>query len=219
MKIGIMGGTFNPIHIGHMLLAQFAYEDYELDEIWFLPNGNPPHKRTADETEEALSHRVEMVRKAICDVPYFKLCLHEADSNTHSYTYQTLQELTALYPEHKFYFILGADSLFSIEHWKCFQKIFPNCVILAAMRDVREIRDMETQISYLKEKYGARIELLMAPLIDISSTGIRARASQGLSVYYMVPDTVAEYIRDNRLYAMKPEARERETRKCPLAVK
>lgn len=205
MKIGIMGGTFNPIHIGHLLLAQFAYEDYGLGEIWFLPNGNPPHKRTADETEEALSHRVEMVRRAICDVPHFKLCLHEANSGAHSYTYQTLQAFTASFPEHEFYFILGADSLFSIEKWKCFQKIFPNCRILAAMRDDRDMEDMERQISYLENRYGAKIELLMAPLIDISSTGIRARASRGLSVYYMVPDTVADYIQKNRLYAVAPK--------------
>lgn len=200
MKIGIIGGTFNPIHIGHLLLAQFAYEDYVLEEIWFLPNGNPPHKQIEDETEEALSHRIEMVRRAISDVPYFKLCLHEADSSSHSYTYQTLREFTKLYPEDEFYFILGADSLFSIEKWKCFEQIFPNCTILAAMRDDRDVKEMERQISYLEERYGAKIKLLMAPLIEISSTGIRARAACGLSVYYMVPDAVADYIRQNKLY-------------------
>lgn len=200
MKIGILGGTFNPVHIGHLLLAQFAYEDFMLDEIWFMPNGNPPHKDTADETEEALAHRIEMLREAIQDMPYFKLCLYEANSGTHSYTYQTMQELTVLYPEHEFYFILGADSLFTIEKWKCFRQIFPNCTILAAMRDDRDVKDMEKQITYLKERYAARIELLMAPLIEISSTGIRARAARGLSVYYMVPDAVADYIQRNRLY-------------------
>ena len=114
MKIGIMGGTFDPIHIGHLLLAQFAYEECALDEIWFLPNGNPPHKQTK-EGQDALAHRVEMVRLAIDDVPYFKLCLHESRINRHSYTYKTMQELNALYPENEFYFILGADSLFAIE--------------------------------------------------------------------------------------------------------
>lgn len=72
MKIGIMGGTFDPIHIGHLLLAEFAYEDFGLDEIWFLPNGNPPHKKT-DETEKALAHRIKMVELAICDVPHFRM--------------------------------------------------------------------------------------------------------------------------------------------------
>ena len=86
MKIGIMGGTFEPIHIGHLLLGEFAYEDFGLDEIWFLPNGNPPHKETLD-TEEAMHHRIEMVRLAIKSKPNFSLNLSEADTKKHSYTY------------------------------------------------------------------------------------------------------------------------------------
>ena len=150
MKIGIMGGTFDPIHIGHLLLGMFAYEDFGLDEIWFLPNGNPPHKQTK-EGEEALGHRIEMVRRAISDVPYFRLCLHEAKEKEHSYTYKTMRELCALYPEDTFYFILGADSLFAIEEWKYFREIFPTCTILAAMRDDKDVEDMMRQISYLEE--------------------------------------------------------------------
>ncbi len=198
MKIGIMGGTFDPIHIGHLLLGEFAYEDYGLDEIWYLPNGNPPHKQQAEES--TLNHRVEMIRQAIRNVPYFKLCLHEAKETEHSYTYQTMRELNTLYPENDFYFILGADSLFSIETWKYFREIFPTCTILAAMRDDKDAADMRMQIRYLEEKYGARIRILQAPLLEISSTTLRERASRGQSVSYMVPDAVAEYIKKNRLY-------------------
>ena len=198
MKIGIMGGTFDPIHIGHLLLGQFAYEDFGLDEIWFLPNGNPPHKQT-EEGKKALHNRIEMVRLAIQEKPYFKLCLHEAKETEHSYTYRTMQEL-CLYPEHKFYFILGADSLFEIETWKYFREIFPTCTILAAMRDDKNVEAMLKQMSYLKERYGACIELLRAPLLEISSTSIRNRAFRSLSVYYLVPDAVAKYIQDNHLY-------------------
>ena len=86
MKIGIMGGTFDPVHIGHLLLGEFAYEEFGLDEIWFMPNGNPPHKKT-EYTEEALHHRIEMVKLAVSDVPYFKVCLYEAETEEHSYTY------------------------------------------------------------------------------------------------------------------------------------
>ena len=164
MKIGIMGGTFDPIHIGHLLLGEFAYEDFGLDEIWFLPNGNPPHKETSD-AEEDLRHRVEMVRLAIGSVPYFRLNMHEADVDRHSYTYKTMQEFNSRYPENEHYFILGADSLFSIEQWKYFREIFPTCTILAAMRDDKDAEDMKAQIKYLSEKYGARIELLQAPLV------------------------------------------------------
>ena len=199
MKIGIMGGTFDPIHIGHLLLGQFAYEDFGLDEIWFLPNGNPPHKQT-EEGKKALHNRIEMVRLAIQEKPYFKLCLHEAKETEHSYTYRTMQELNDLYPEHKFYFILGADSLFEIETWKYFREIFPTCTILAAMRDDKNVEAMLKQMSYLKEHYGACIELLRAPLLEISSTSIRNRAFRSLSVYYLVPDAVAKYIQDNHLY-------------------
>lgn len=199
MKIGIMGGTFDPIHIGHLLLGEFAYEDFGLDEIWFLPNGNPPHKETED-TEQALKHRIEMVRQAIADIPYFRLDLYEADTSRHSYTYRTLREFNRVYPENEFYFILGADSLFSIEKWKYFREIFPACTILAAMRDDKDAEDMKRQIRYLTDKYGARIELLQAPLLEISSTTIRERAAKDLSVRYMVPDAVADYIRRYHLY-------------------
>lgn len=201
MKIGIMGGTFDPIHIGHLLLGQFAYEDFGLDEIWYLPNGNPPHKQTED-GKRALAHRIEMVRLAIQDMPYFKLCLHEAKETEHSYTYKTMRELNAQYPEHKFYFILGADSLFEIETWKFFKEIFPTCTILAAMRDDKNVEEMLVQMTDLSERYGAKIELLRAPLLEISSTAIRSRACRNLSVYYMVPDAVAEYISKNKLYRM-----------------
>ena len=204
MKIGIMGGTFDPIHIGHLLLGEFAYEDFGLDEIWFLPNGNPPHKETAD-TGTSLEHRIEMIRKAIEGVPHFRLNLHEANTEEHSYTYQTMQEFNQMFPEHEFYFILGADSLFSIEQWKYFREIFPTCTILAAMRDDKDGREMQRQILYLTEKYGARIRLLQAPLLEISSTVIRDRASRYLGVRYMVPDSVAEYIRTNHLYKKKED--------------
>lgn len=204
MKIGIMGGTFDPIHIGHLLLGEFAYEDFGLDEIWFLPNGNPPHKETAD-TGTSLEHRIEMIRKAIEGVPHFRLNLHEANTEEHSYTYRTMQEFNQMFPEHEFYFILGADSLFSIEQWKYFREIFPTCTILAAMRDDKDGREMQRQILYLTEKYGARIRLLQAPLLEISSTVIRDRASRDLGVRYMVPDSVAEYIRTNHLYKKKED--------------
>lgn len=204
MKIGIMGGTFDPIHIGHLLLGEFAYENFHLDEIWFLPNGNPPHK-TTDESGVSLDDRIEMVKLATDDVPYFRMNLYEASSKKHSYTYSTMRALREMYPEHEFFFILGADSLFSIEQWKNFREIFPSCTILAAMRDDKDTESMQAQIRYLNEKYGADIRLLQAPLVEISSTTIRRRAEKGLSIRYMVPDVVAEYIQSNALYKIKSE--------------
>lgn len=204
MKIGIMGGTFDPIHIGHLLLGEFAYENFHLDEIWFLLNGNPPHK-TTDESGVSLDDRIEMVKLATDDVPYFRMNLYEASSKKHSYTYSTMRALREMYPEHEFFFILGADSLFSIEQWKNFREIFPSCTILAAMRDDKDTESMQAQIRYLNEKYGADIRLLQAPLVEISSTTIRRRAEKGLSIRYMVPDVVSEYIQSNALYKIKSE--------------
>ena len=204
MKIGIMGGTFDPIHIGHLLLGEFAYENFHLDEIWFLPNGNPPHK-TTDESGVSLDDRIEMVKLATDNVPYFRMNLYEASSKKHSYTYSTMRALREMYPEHEFFFILGADSLFSIEQWKNFREIFPSCTILAAMRDDKDTESMQAQIRYLNEKYGADIRLLQAPLVEISSTTIRRRAEKGLSIRYMVPDVVSEYIQSNALYKIKSE--------------
>lgn len=141
-----------------------------------------------------------MIKRAIQGVSYFRLNLHEANASEHSYTYQTMREFNQMFPEHEFYFILGADSLFSIEQWKYFREIFPTCTILAAMRDDKDALEMQDQILYLTEKYGARIRLLQAPLLEISSTVIRERASRNLGVRYMVPDSVAEYIKMNHLY-------------------
>lgn len=203
MKIGIMGGTFDPIHIGHLLLGEFAYENFHLDKIWFLPNGNPPHKATAEESGVSLNDRIEMVRLATDDVPYFDLNLYEATASKHSYTFSTMKALRKMYPEYEFFFILGADSLFSIEEWKNFREIFPSCTILAAMRDDKDTESMQAQIEYLKTMYGADIRLLRAPLVEISSTTIRRRARKSLSIRYMVPDAVSEYIQNNALYKTK----------------
>lgn len=194
-----MGGTFNPVHIGHLLLGEFAYEQFELDEIWFMPNGNPPHKEVVS-WENALAQRIAMLRLAIDGVPYFKLSLHEADESKHSYTYQTLKELKEQYPENEYYFILGADSLFALETWKNYKEIFPSCIILAAIRDDKMQEDVIVQIRYLIQKYHADIWLLKAPKLEISSTELRERIQQKKSIKYMVPQSVEEYIVEHQIY-------------------
>ena len=116
MKIGIMGGTFDPIHNGHLMLGNYAYKLFRLDQVWFLPNGNPPHKSSAA-IESMTVNRVEMVQKAIQPYAYFRLEKYEVERKEISYSYQTMQYFQDRYPEHEFYFIIGADSLFSIEKW------------------------------------------------------------------------------------------------------
>lgn len=111
MKIGIMGGTFDPIHNGHLMLGEYAARQFRLQRVWFLPNGNPPHKSG----EISIRHRIEMVKLALEGHDRFELNLYEAEKGTVSYSYDTIRNLNELYPEHEFYFIIGADSLFSIE--------------------------------------------------------------------------------------------------------
>lgn len=133
-KIGIMGGTFDPIHIGHLILGEAAYEQFGLDEVWFLPAGNPPHKRNrAGQAKDA--QRVEMVRRAIASNPHFVLCTKEMEDEGYTYSYRTLEAMRKEHPGTEFYFIIGADSLFYFDEWKNPERICAAAKILVATRD------------------------------------------------------------------------------------
>ena len=199
MKIGIMGGTFDPIHSGHLMLGRFARDLFALDEIWFMPNGTPPHK-TSDSIELRTKHRVEMVKRAISNEKDFALQLYEVENQEVNYSYLTMEYFTEVYPEHEFYFIIGADSLFSIEKWKYPERLLKTCVILAAYRDGKKKKEMDEQIAYLNQKFGADIRLLNTPNVDISSSEIREKLRANEDVSDMMPTHVYEYILENQLY-------------------
>lgn len=199
MKIGILGGTFDPVHNGHLMLARYAKELYELDKIWIMPNGNPPHKQE-DTIESKTRHRVEMVKRAIAHEKDFELQLYEVERKEVNYSYLTMEHFRDSYPEHEFYFIIGADSLFSLELWKCPDRLLHSCIILAAYRDGKSREEMETQISYLNQKYHADIRLLNMPNVDISSSEIREDLKEQESIKNMVPTSVYEYILENQLF-------------------
>lgn len=197
-KIGIMGGTFNPIHNGHLLIADYAREEYNLSQVLFLPTGHSPHKRSQQITPA--SQRCDMITLAIQDNPFFTLELMEVEEERISYTYITIPKLQEKYANAELYFILGADSLFDIESWKEPGKILASCNVLAAYReDAREL-DFLKQISYLNEKYHARISTLHTPCFDVSSRDIRSRVNRNLSIRYLVPKEVANYITKKGLY-------------------
>lgn len=202
MKIGIMGGTFNPIHNGHLMLGEYAYKLYGLDEVWFMPNGNPPHKENAS-IEVNTVGRVKMVTYAISDTPYFKLQTYEVDRTEISYSYQTMEYFQSIYPTHEFYFIIGADSLFSIEKWRHPERLFKTCAILAAYRNETATTEMLSQIHYLVRKYEADIRLLNTPNVNISSSEIRQRIQRGESIKNWVPERVKQYIEAENLYKGK----------------
>lgn len=200
MKIGIMGGTFDPIHNGHLMLGEYAYHQYGLDKVWFMPNGNPPHK-TDESIETQTQNRVEMVKRAIIDTEYFSLQTYEVDTKGVHYSYKTMEYFRENYPEHEFYFILGADSLFSMEKWVHPELFLKSCVVLAAFRDDKDtIEEMDKQIQYLNDKYTADIRLLNTPNVDVSSSLIRENIKEGKSIKELLPEAVFAYITEKGLY-------------------
>ena len=197
-KIGIMGGTFNPIHMGHLLLAEWAMEAAKLDEVWVIPTGCSYMKAGQDiATPE---DRYRMVCMAVENNKRLKCDDIEIRRQGYTYSYETLELLNQKYPEYHFYFIFGADCLFSIETWKYPEKIFANSSIIAAVRGNTSTDKMQEKIEMLKRKYQADISLLPFLQLDISSTEIRKRISLGKSIRYLVPDCVIAYIEEKGLY-------------------
>ena len=203
MKIGIMGGTFDPIHNGHLEIAKAAYEQFHLDKVWFMPNGNPPHKALTD-IGSSVKERLRMVELAIEGQDGFCLEAYEARKKSVSCSYETMEYFNKIYPEDDFYFIIGADSLFAVDRWVHPERLFPTCTILAAYRDEMNTRDkMEKLMHYLRERYHAKCGLLVSPLIDISSSELRERIKEGESIRGFVPKKVEEYIKHEFLYGYK----------------
>ena len=193
-----MGGTFNPIHVGHLLLAENARDSFGLDEILFIPSGRSYMKQEAEILDRR--ERYEMTSLAIEGNPAFSISDIEVRRKGNTYTCDTLSRLKASEPETEFYFIVGADSLFSMETWREPERIFRDCVVLAAVRDDKDSDKLQGQISYLEEKFNARIYQITFKEIDISSTDIRMRLANGQSIRYMVPDKVISYIEEHHLY-------------------
>lgn len=197
-KIGIMGGTFNPIHMGHLIIAEKAREQSGLNKILFVPSGLPYMKDCRQVLPGKI--RTRMTELAIQNNPFFAVSTIEVDREGRTYTYETLETLRGQNPDTEYYFILGADSLWSIETWKYPERIFAACHILAAVRDEKSLEDMEKQSLYLKKTYHADIELLRTGHMEISSSAIRNLCKEEKSIRYLVPEAVYDYIIQNKLY-------------------
>ncbi len=198
-RIGIMGGTFDPIHIGHLMLAECAYEQFRLEKVLFLPSGNPPHKRNRPDGASD-EDRLEMVRLAISDNPHFVLDHEEMEREGDTYTYETLEILNRLHPDTDYYFIIGGDSLMAFDTWMHPELIAQRCILVAAVRDQLDQETMKQRMIQLNTKYGADIRLLRTPDLDIASSSIRLWCREERSVRYYVPDPVREYILAHNLY-------------------
>ena len=197
-KIGILGGSFDPIHNGHLAIAKAAYEDYQLDEVWFIPAGHSPNKEESEMT--APDVRAEMVALAIRPYPFFKLSMIEILSEETSYTYLTLTKLCEQYPDAVFYFIMGADSLDYFEQWRRPEIICQKAVILVAVREHWDLENVSEKIRKLQQTFQAQIYPLSCKRFDAASRDIRLRLQNGTASIGELPDAVLAFIRENHLY-------------------
>lgn len=193
-----MGGTFNPIHYGHLLLAQTAREALSLDKILFMPSGNSYMKEASCILSGDI--RGQMVRLALKGNPYFIFSDLELQRQGPTYTCDTLAILKERMPQAQYYFILGEDNLLTIKKWKNPEFILKNCVIAGAVRESENTSRILDAAKSLREEYQADIRILPARRIDLSSTEIRERLKKGQAVRYMLPESVIEYIAENNLY-------------------
>ena len=200
-KTGIMGGSFNPIHVGHLEIAECAWKEYGLDEILFIPNYCPPHKDSSEMLDA--KSRLDMVKLAIQGHPNYTVTDREIQKGGLSYTYLTINELKAEEPDTEFYFLMGADSLADFRKWSHAEVIASKCHILAAMREELGDEDVKQIADELSLEYQGNFSLLKIPPTDISSTQIRKDIRMGNSISGKVPKAVEDYILIHRLYSQK----------------
>lgn len=199
-KIGILGGTFNPIHTGHLMLAEYAL-DAGLSEVWFIPTGQSYMKEA--QTVLPGEERLKMTELAVLSHPAFRCLDLEVRRGGRTYTYETLELLKARYPEDAFYFLIGADCLDTIHTWKCPERIFACCTLLAALRDDTPKEWMEEKKEKLEAAFGARIQWLPFLRFSLSSTELRERVRADRSIRYLTPESVRAYIREKGFYREK----------------
>ncbi|NMA96234.1 MAG: nicotinate-nucleotide adenylyltransferase [Clostridiales bacterium] len=197
-NIGIMGGTFDPIHIGHLIMGEIVGQEFDLHEVIYIPVGDPPHK--SGESIASAAHRYKMMKKAIADNPRFNLSDIEINRTGKTYTIDTMEQLHKVYEGANFYFIIGADSLLQIRTWKRVDELFRKCSFIVYRRWGSSDGELIEEAKNLRRIYSANIFFASGPLIGVSSTYIRESLKEGQTVKYLVPDTVLEYIDQNRIY-------------------
>lgn len=195
MRLGIMGGTFDPIHYGHLFVAEEARAIFGLEKVLFVPNGNPPHKK--DYAITSARHRFAMTQIATAENPFFQCSSIEQERDGPSYTYETLALLRKEYSGHELYYITGVDAVSDILSWKRHEEVIGNAKFIAATRPGF---DPEALKQRLPEAYMNRIYLLRTTAIGTSSTDIRERVRTNLPVRYLTSDGVLDYIRRQNLY-------------------
>jgi nicotinate-nucleotide adenylyltransferase len=196
-RVGILGGTFNPPHIGHLVCAQEALTWLELDEVWLMPVAAPPHKRI--EGDPGAAHRVAMCRLAAEADPRLSVSLAEVERGGASFTVDTLRDLHQRAPQNELTFIVGGDMAHSLPTWRDPEAVLELATLAVAEREGVRRMDIAERLSGLT---GApdRVRFFDMPRIDVSSSLIRRRVAAGQPIRYLVPDPVAEYIASEALY-------------------
>ncbi|MDO5133551.1 MAG: nicotinate-nucleotide adenylyltransferase [Eubacteriales bacterium] len=200
-RVGILGGTFDPIHTAHLILAEAAYDTFSLEEVLLMPSGHSYLKDDRPQKVLPPQIRYEMVCEAAAENPHFTASDFELRRPGNTYTCDTLRELKALHPDTHYFFIVGADSVRSILTWKNPEEIFQSCTLLAALReDGVPTEEFLRESDRLRRDYGADLHMLEIPAIGISSTDIRNRVKNGRTIHYLVPDRVERYIMEKGIY-------------------
>jgi nicotinate-nucleotide adenylyltransferase len=199
-KIGVLGGTFDPIHLGHLIVAEDIRQKLGLGEVLFVPAGRPGLKLKEEKPISAAEHRLAMVRLAVASDPYFKVSTLEIDRPGLSYSIDTVLELKAkLSAGAEIYFIVGPDALAELPRWKDPGRLVEVCQVVGIGRPGHAQTDLHILESSIPG-VSQRIRLMDVPQIDISATEIRRRVAQRLSIRYLVPEAVEKYIAEHRLY-------------------
>ena len=196
MRIGMFGGSFDPIHFGHLILAEQCREQAQLDEVWLIPSATAPNKQ--DGAQATDRQRVEMLRLAVGGHPHFKVSEMEIQRGGVSYTVDTLAEIQTQHPDSELFLVIGADSLHQLSGWHEPQKILELAQILAVERP-GEAQTEKAQLLHPKSGEN-RVTRIESPLIEISSTVIRRRTLQQQSIRYLTPRAVEKYIETQKIY-------------------
>ena len=198
-KIGILGGTFNPPHYGHLYICEDVHREYALDEVWLMPVGQPPHKRAYEVASKA--DRAAMTKLLVAQQPYLRYCDIEICREGYTYTVDTLRALkqSALRND-AIYYIVGTDTLLYMESWKDIKDVLPLAEFVCVLRPGDDMAKVQAKIQWYQETFEKSILLAKATGPDISSTIIRSKAKGGESLAGLLPPSIAAYIKEHHVY-------------------
>lgn len=197
-RFGIMGGTFDPVHYGHLVAAEAARHEQGLEKVIFIPAGKPPHKPNHHITDPW--QRFAMTSLAVASNPFFETSPMEVERPGSSYTIDTVREISSLYPGARIYFITGADAVLEILTWKNVEQLLSICRFIAATRPGYQLEHLWQKLKFLPQKLKQNILCMEVPVLGISSTDIRRRVRERRPIKYLLPEPVEDYIIKNTLY-------------------